>query len=208
MRVWFLKETKSICTSCATGCNTIIGTREDVIYRQTPRENDHVNSCWMCDYGRLNYKYLEADDRLLEPQIRSEGRLVPADWPTAIGQAALHLKQFAASEIAIVASGRMTNEELWLTAQLVSSLGVKWIDIVPRRGRADKILLSKDRNPNTNGARLILGSRSAPGAKTHGNCRRGKIRRNQSAGDFEGERDAPGPVGRRTRATARTYRDE
>ena len=40
MRVWFLKETKSICTSCATGCNTIIGTREDVIYRQTPREND------------------------------------------------------------------------------------------------------------------------------------------------------------------------
>ena len=136
MRVWFLKETKSICTSCATGCNTIIGTREDVIYRQTPRENDHVNSCWMCDYGRLNYKYLEAEDRLLEPQIRSEGRLVPADWPTAIGQAALHLKQFAASEIAIVASGRMTNEELWLTAQLVSSLGVKWIDIVPRRGRA------------------------------------------------------------------------
>ena len=119
----------------------------------------------MCDYGRLNYKYLEADGRLLEPQLRSENRLVPADWPTAIGQAALHLKQFAASEIAIVASGRMTNEELWLTAQLVRSLGVKFIDIVPRRGRGDKILFSKDRNPNTNGARLILGSRSAPGAK-------------------------------------------
>jgi NADH-quinone oxidoreductase subunit G len=165
MRVWFLKETKSFCTTCATGCNTIIGAREDVIYRQTPRENDHVNSCWMCDYGRLNYKYLEAPDRLLEPQIRSEGRLVPADWPTAIGQAALQLKQFSASEIAIVASGRMTNEELWLTAQLANSLGVKRIDIVPRRGKADHILLSKDRNPNTNGARLILGSSSAPGAK-------------------------------------------
>jgi len=142
MRVWFLKETKSICTSCATGCNTIIGTREDVIYRQTPRENDHVNCCWMCDFGRLNYKYLEAEDRLLEPQIRSGGRLVPADWPTAIGQAALHLKQFAASEIAIVASGRMTNEELWLTTQLGNSLGIKWIDIVPRRGHGDEILLS------------------------------------------------------------------
>src|SRR5215510_13291655 len=38
-------------------------------------------------------------------------------------------------------------------------------DIVPRRGKADHILLSKDRNPNTNGARLILGSSSAPGAK-------------------------------------------
>jgi NADH-quinone oxidoreductase subunit G len=165
MRVWFLKETKSICTSCATGCNTVIGTREDVIYRQTPRENDHVNSCWMCDYGRLNYKYLEAPDRLLEPQIRSEGRLVPADWPTAVGHAAFQLKQFAGSEIAIVASGRMTNEELWLTAQLANSLGVQRMDIVPRRGQADRILLSKDRNPNTNGARLILGSSCAPGAR-------------------------------------------
>ena len=165
MRVWFLKETKSICTSCATGCNTIIGTREDVIYRQTPRENDHVNSCWMCDYGRLNFKFLEAENRLLQPQIRSEGKLVPTDWPSAIAQAALQLKQFSGPEIGIIASGRMTNEELWLTSQLAKSLGVQWIDIVPRREPGDDILLSEDRNPNTNGARLILGSTSEPGAK-------------------------------------------
>jgi NADH-quinone oxidoreductase subunit G len=165
MRVWFLKETKSICTSCATGCNTIIGAREDVIYRQTPRENNHVNSSWMCDYGRLNFKYLEAEDRLLEPQIRSGGKLVPVDWPNAIAQAALQLQQFSGPEIAIVASGRMTNEELWLTSQLAKSLGTQWIDIVPRRGPGDDILLSRDRNPNTNGARLILPYKCEPGAK-------------------------------------------
>src|SRR6201985_2756785 len=77
MRVWFLKETKSICTSCATGCNTVIGAREDVIYRQTPRENDAVNSAWMCDYGRLNFDYVASDRRLLEPQIRTSHRLAP-----------------------------------------------------------------------------------------------------------------------------------
>jgi NADH-quinone oxidoreductase subunit G len=165
MRVWFLKETKSICTSCATGCNSIIGAREDVIYRQTPRENDHVNCCWMCDYGRLNFKYLEAENRLLEPQSLFEGQLAYADWSTAIAQAALQLKQFSGPEIAIVASGRMTNEELWLTAELAKTLGAQWIDIVPRREPGDDILLSKDRNPNTNGARLILGSKSEPGAK-------------------------------------------
>ena len=164
MRVWFLKETKSICTSCATGCNTVIGTREDVIYRQTPRDNDHVNSCWMCDYGRLNFKYLEAENRLLEPQIRFEGQLACTDWSTAIAQAALQLKQFSGPEIAVIASGRMTNEELWLTAQLAKSLGTQWIDIVPRREPGDDILLSEDRNPNTNGARLILASGSEPGA--------------------------------------------
>ena len=163
MRVWFLKETKSICTSCATGCNTIIGTREDVIYRQTPRENNEVNSCWMCDYGRLNFDYIQSDRRLLEPQILSGEKLVVADWSIAIAQAALDLKQLSGSQIAIIASGRMTNEELWLTMQLARTLGVGLIDIVPRTGPGDAILLSRDRNPNTNGARL-LGVTSEPGA--------------------------------------------
>jgi len=164
MRVWFLKETKSICTSCATGCNTIIGTREDVIYRQTPRDNDAVNSCWMCDYGRLNFDYIQSDRRLLEPRIVSDEKLVATDWPIAIAQAALQLKQLSGLEIAIIASGRMTNEELWMALQLARALGVELIDIVPRTGPGDDILLSEDRNPNTNGARL-LGVTSEPGAK-------------------------------------------
>jgi len=33
MRVWFLKESKSVCASCATGCNIVIGSREDKVYR-------------------------------------------------------------------------------------------------------------------------------------------------------------------------------
>ena len=164
MRVWFLKETKSFCTSCATGCNTVIGTREDVIYRQTPRENDAVNSSWMCDYGRLNFEYLQSEKRLLQPEILAKDRLIAADWNTAITHAAVQLKHFSGWEIAILASGRMTNEELWLTSQLASTLGVDLIEIVPRTGPADNILLSADRNPNSNGARL-LGLTTEPGAR-------------------------------------------
>ena len=164
MRVWFLKETKSFCTSCATGCNTIIGTREDVIYRQTPRENNAVNSSWMCDYGRLNFGYLQSDKRLLQPEILSGDKLIAAEWNVAITHAAVQLKHFARWEIAILASGRMTNEELWLTSQLAKVLGVDLIDIVPRTGPGDDILLSADRNPNTNGAR-VLGVTPEPGAR-------------------------------------------
>jgi len=164
MRVWFLKETKSFCTSCATGCNTIIGTREDVIYRQTPRENNAVNSSWMCDYGRLNFGYLQSDKRLLQPEIRSGDKLISTEWNVAITHTAVQLKRFSGWEIAIIASGRMTNEELWLTSQLAKILGVDLIDIVPRTGPGDDILLSADRNPNTNGAR-VLGVTSVPGAR-------------------------------------------
>src|SRR5476651_293839 len=128
MRVWFLKETKSFCTSCATGCNTIIGTREDMIYRQTPRENNAVNSSWMCDYGRLNFGYLQSDQRLLQPEILSGDKLIAAEWNVAITHAAVQLGHFSGWEIAILASGRMTNEELWLTSQLARILGVDLID--------------------------------------------------------------------------------
>src|SRR5437588_9564391 len=165
MRVWFLKETKSICTSCATGCNTLIGTREDIVYRQTPRENDHVNSCWMCDYGRLNFKYLEAENRLLEPQVLTGNTLGVVDWKNAINQAALQLRQFGGASIAVIASGRMSNEELWLARKIADLLGVRYIDIVPRFGDGDEILLSEDRNPNATGARLILGLDPEPGAR-------------------------------------------
>jgi NADH-quinone oxidoreductase subunit G len=165
MRVWFLKETKSFCTSCATGCNTLIGTRQDVIYRQTPRENDAVNSSWMCDYGRLNFDFVQSEDRLLEPEILSGEKMVPASWETAIEQAALQLRHFQAGEIAVIASGRMTNEELWLTSQLAKILGVALIDIVPRRGPGDDILLSEDRNPNSNGAKLLGVTGAEPGAR-------------------------------------------
>ncbi|MGI8820045.1 MAG: molybdopterin-dependent oxidoreductase [Chthoniobacterales bacterium] len=165
MRVWFLKETKTFCTSCATGCNTTIGTREGVIYRQTPRENNDVNSSWMCDYGRLNFDYLQSDKRLLEPKIFTGKKVIPTDWKTAITHAAVQLKHFNGREIAIIASGRMTNEELWLTSQLAQLLGVQLIDIVPHRGPGDDILLSADRNPNTNGAKLLRITGDEPGAR-------------------------------------------
>ncbi|HEY8241196.1 MAG TPA: 2Fe-2S iron-sulfur cluster-binding protein, partial [Kiritimatiellia bacterium] len=42
MRPWFLKETRSICPHCSTGCNILVGARANTIYRQTPRDNDDV----------------------------------------------------------------------------------------------------------------------------------------------------------------------
>jgi NADH-quinone oxidoreductase subunit G len=149
MRVWFLKETKSLCTSCATGCNILIGSRENKIYRYTPRENDAVNACWMCDYGRLNYRWIGREDRLREVLVR--GQRTP--WTQALNEIAAKLKNAPPGSVAIVASARQTNEELWLLSKLKAKLGAI-SDSIPRFGEGDKLLVSADKNPNTNGARL------------------------------------------------------
>jgi len=172
MRIWFLKETKSICTSCATGCNIIIGSREEKIHRYTPRENDAVNGPWMCDAGRLNYKWIGRADRLKDVLVRDVGqasRLSPSKkeksetgatpvlrkttWTAALNEISERLKKAQQGSVAIIASARQTNEELWLISKLKSKLGAV-SDSVPRSGEADKLLVSADKNPNTNGARL------------------------------------------------------
>ena len=164
MRVWFMKETKSICTGCARGCNTTIDAREGKIYRQTPRENNDVNSAWMCDEGRLGFHYLESDSRLTEPLVKEGKGHRPADWPEAIRKAAEGLSKFKGGKLAIIASGRMTNEELYLVRTLGETLGAAAVDIVKRTGEGDDYLVHADKNPNTAGAKAILKLRS-PGSK-------------------------------------------
>ena len=158
MRVWFLKETESFCTKCARGCNVTIGTRENVIYRQTPRDNEHVNSSWMCDQGRLDFHYIGNESRLTEPMLKEKGRHRIAAWREALETTAIRLRSFSPSQIAIIASGRMTNEELFLMKRLALALKTDLISTVDRVGDADNYLVTSDRNPNTNGAKLILGA--------------------------------------------------
>jgi NADH-quinone oxidoreductase subunit G len=157
MRVWFLKETKSICTGCATGCNTIVGSREDLVYRQTPRENEAVNSQWMCDQGRLGFHYIHHPDRLTEPVAKVGHGKLPTPWSEIIPRLAAQLRELQPDQIAIVASGRLTNEEAFLLGEIRLLLGGEAVltDIVSRSGQADGILRSADLNPNTNGLELF-----------------------------------------------------
>ena len=151
MRVWFLKETKSVCPSCATGCNIVIGSREGRIYRFEPRQNDAVNSTWMCDYGRLNYKWIHREDRLTAlGNLRGPGR----NWASVVKEISVLLNKAHQGSVAIIASARQTNEELFLLKKLATKLGAT-TDSVARVGEGDRMLLSADRNPNINGARLL-----------------------------------------------------
>jgi NADH-quinone oxidoreductase subunit G len=151
MRVWFLKETKSLCTSCATGCNIIIGSREEKVYRYEPRENDAVNASWMCDYGRLNYRWINREDRLTKV---SGVRCQVSGWAAALKEISELLKKAPQGSIAIVASSRQTNEELWLLKKLAQKFNAL-TGTVAHVGDADKLLLNADRSPNQTGARLI-----------------------------------------------------
>ena len=156
MRVWFLKETPTIDMNCGTGTNITLWTRGNKIHRITPRLNDEVNSAWMPDSHRLNFHYIDSEARLTEPLIKSGGRHLSETWSQALAAAATKIKATPAAQTAIIASGRMTNEELFLARALAAEIGTHQISLVPRLAEADALLVAADRNPNTTGAKLIF----------------------------------------------------
>jgi len=156
MRVWFLKETKSIDTNCGTGCNTVLWTRGNEIFRVTPRQNDDVNSTWMPDSHRLAFKELHNDKRLTDCMVKVEGKHEVASWFDTKVAVAEALSQFEGNEIAIIGSARQTNEELFMTGALAAVIGTSNFSLVPRFGEADGKLISADHNPNTTGASLVM----------------------------------------------------
>jgi NADH-quinone oxidoreductase subunit G len=77
IRVWFLQETASVCPGCSNGCNIMISEYRNRIWRLIPRRNDAVNDTWMCDQGRLDYKFVDASERLRAPMVEENGALAP-----------------------------------------------------------------------------------------------------------------------------------
>jgi len=157
-RVWDMSATKSVCSGCSRGCNSEIWVRNNEVLRITPRQNDEVNSFWMCDHGRIDlYKFINAEDRVNGPFIRSEGTLKNVSWDEAISKTAKDLKSFSKDEIAFVGSPYATCEDNFLFSRFAKAFGAKHIDFMrhtnPEFG--DEILRKSDVTPNTLGAELV-----------------------------------------------------
>jgi NADH-quinone oxidoreductase subunit G len=144
MRVWFLKQTNTICTESSVGVNSVAWSREGTLYRITPRRNDQVNDTWMADSGRVLYKQVKSAERLAST----------ASLDTLVAQAAEVFKA-SAGAIAVVGSGRSSVEEQFLTKKLAAALQAS-VFLVSRTAQGDKLLISADRNPNVRGA-LVTG---------------------------------------------------
>jgi NADH-quinone oxidoreductase subunit G len=70
MRVWFLKESESVCPGCSTGCNIYVDQRDDEAQRLRPRRNVEVNKSWMCDPGRALYKQIAVTSRVTGARLK------------------------------------------------------------------------------------------------------------------------------------------
>jgi NADH-quinone oxidoreductase subunit G len=158
-RAWDLDKTASICPGCTQGCNVSIETRDNTVVRLRPRPNMEVNRHFMCDEGRMNYRWMNRGDRVEAPRLREGDRHQAVDWDTALTRLARLLLGASGSAV-LLASGRGSTESLGhlrrmldrfdLTAAIKVPLGEEApLDGVP------ELALRAERVPNLAGATLL-----------------------------------------------------
>jgi len=157
----------TICTLCEKGCNTTAWIKAKPewakgaqLIRTTPRFNPEVNGYWMCDIGRFDYRWIEGDERLQRPLLRSEaGALEPTDWNNALAKVADRIKS-GDTGLAFLISAHASLEELFLIGKVGHALNVpedgvaiSWRTRVKPQPPRVKFTIPPIDAPNVNGAR-------------------------------------------------------
>src|SRR4051812_7324424 len=160
-RAWELDKTASICTGCSQGCNISLDTRDEVVVRVRPRPNLDVNRYFICDHGRMHYKWMNRGDRIEAPLVRRDGELKATDWDEAFDRIVGILRGASGKAVALVSPGAST-EALAAAKRLLSGGGFSWSgafqvvmgEEAPLAGVPD-LALRAERAPNARGAELL-----------------------------------------------------
>ena len=160
-RAWELDKSASICTGCSQGCNITLDTREGVVVRVRPRPNLEVNRYFICDHGRMSYRWMNRGDRIEAPLVRRGGELHATDWDEAL-EAAATLLRGAARRGVVLASPRASTEALFFARELFRARGGDWrgaFQVVMGEEAAlaavPNLALRAERAPNARGAELL-----------------------------------------------------
>jgi NADH-quinone oxidoreductase subunit G len=164
-RVWEMSATETVCPGCSRGCNMYTWVRNNEILRQTPRFNPDVNDYWMCDAGRLNtFPHVNAETRVKSPAVKRDAGLTEVGWDEATAQVVTGFKLFRKSEIAVVGSAYLTNEDAYVLMRFAREvLGSKQVAFMTHVNPHDQdtLLVRADKMPNARGVEEF-GMQSGP----------------------------------------------
>jgi NADH-quinone oxidoreductase subunit G len=158
-RAWDLDKTASVCTGCSQGCNITIDTRDNTVVRIRPRPNLEVNRHFICDTGRMHYRWMNRGDRIEAPLVRDGGRLVATDWDRALGQVRQLVRKGGSA--VLLASAGASLESLGMAHRLLAGTRLTAAVQIPM-GETEEPLqgikdlaLRRERAPNGTGASLL-----------------------------------------------------
>jgi NADH-quinone oxidoreductase subunit G len=163
-RPWEMRKTESIDVMDAVGSAIRIDTRGREVMRVLPRNNDAVNEEWISDKTRHIADGLKTQ-RLDQPYVRRDGKLVPATWAEALTAVATRLKAADPARVGAIAGDLAGAEEMFALKDLMQRLGVANVDcrqdgakLDPAHGRASYIFNTTIEGIESADAILLIGT--------------------------------------------------
>ncbi len=163
-RPWELRKTESIDVMDALGSAIRIDVRGREVMRILPRNNDTVNEEWISDKTRHVADGLRTQ-RLDQPYVRKDGRLVPATWTEALEAVAAKIKATSPDRMAAIAGPLAGAEEMFALKDLFARLGSTNVDaredgakLDPALGRASYLFNSTIEGIERADAILLIGT--------------------------------------------------
>jgi len=112
---------KGVCRFCGTGCGVMVGVKSNKAVTVKGDPNNH-NEGFLCLKGALLTPIIYAKERVTEPLIRKNGRLVAASWDEALDLTASKFKRaidkYGPESIGYYGSGQALTEETYLASKI------------------------------------------------------------------------------------------
>ncbi|PIE60481.1 MAG: NADH-quinone oxidoreductase subunit G [Desulfobulbus propionicus] len=155
-RVWFLAKDKGICHGCSKGCNIFVDHnrekyKDDVIYRYRPRFNEEVNGYFMCDAGRMTYKF-ENETRLTAAKANGK------ETTSSLAVDNLKATLSSAEKAVFLISPNCSLEQMAAVQKLAEETGAMlsgYSDGYIIAGDGDGFLIQDDKSANRTGLNLL-----------------------------------------------------
>jgi NADH-quinone oxidoreductase subunit G len=112
-RPWEMTHVGTICTHCADGCKTTLGTRNNEIIRGNNRDRSGINGEFLCIKGRYGFDFYNHAERLRAPLVRLNGKLEEVSWSQALQTVAQKFNETLAANgtFGVIGSNHTSNEE-------------------------------------------------------------------------------------------------
>ncbi len=120
---WPGKKYLSVCHFCSVGCILQYHVFNRDAFVVAGYNGDSHNNGYLCHKGRFGYRYMLDEQRLLAPMVKKKNVFQETSWDEALDTAAKKIKavikKHGPEAVAVFASPRLANEELYLLQKWV-----------------------------------------------------------------------------------------
>lgn len=128
---------KSVCRFCGVGCGVMLGVRDGKPAAIKGDTENTINHGLLCVKGFYLHKIITAENRLLHPLVRKNGKLVETSWEEAMSLVATKFREAIETHgpdaVAFYGSGQAETEETYIANKLFKGhIGTNNVEGNPR----------------------------------------------------------------------------